>query len=298
MELIKEEKGSIMLLLCLALTVLMGIAALAVDVGNLYSVRTRLVNTADSAALAGVALLPKNPAEAATTAKEFAQKNGVSDCQVSIENDNKKITVTVQQQVPYFFARALGFTTEMVNAIAAAQVAPLSSATGVIPFGIEKQKFVFHQLYTLKEGGGNGYSGNYGALALGGTGASNYLSNIIYGYQGTLHVGDWVSTEPGNMSGPTSTGVNSRINNSTDGSTYNNYSKNCSRVVTVPILDSLDVNGRKDVEIVGFAKFFLQGVGGQGNNNYVTGYFLEELADGEGDSTAQDFGLRSTKLIQ
>lgn len=36
-----------------------------------------------------------------------------------------------------------------------------------------------------------------------------------------------------------------------------------------------------DVLIVGFAAFFLEGVGGSGNNNYVTGTFMQMVVPGD-----------------
>lgn len=300
MNILQEERGGVLVLICLAMTVLIGLAAIAVDIGNLYAVRSRLVNTADSAALAGVALLPNDPKGSREVARDYIEKNraNVDHAEISISASNKEISVVVNEQIPYNFARVLGFTSQLVSARAVAQVSSVCSAVGVVPFGIEKQNFVFGQLYRLKEGAGNGYDGNYRALALGGSGSSNYKSNIIYGYNGSLQVGDWVDNETGNMAGPTSTGVNTRINNDTDNCSYNNHTKDCPRVVTVPIIDSLEVNGRSEVEIVGFARFFLAGVGGNGQENYVKGRFLEELADSPGNTDTQYYGLRSTKLVQ
>ncbi len=86
--------------------------------------------------------------------------------------------------------------------------------------------------------------GNFAALALGSTGASIYEGNITNGYDGTISVGDLILSETGNMSGPTYDGVSYRVEH---GLIY----------VVIPILNTLDVNGRKIVEIVGFANFKL-----------------------------------------
>lgn len=298
MGFLRDERGGAIVILAVALTVLLVVTALVIDIGSLYSVRVNLVNTADAAALAGVALLPQDPQGAIGEAEKFASLNQVDECKASISLDQRKITVIVNQQVDYSFARIFGLTSRLVTAKAVAEVSPLSAAVGVIPFGIEKQNLIFGQLYRLKEGGGSGYNGNYQALALGSTGASNYKDNIMLGYKGKISINDWLKTETGDMSGPTKSGVNQRIKSCNDGCSYADYQPNCPRVVTVPMIDSIEVNGRNEVLVVGFARFFLAGVGGSGNNNYVQGHFLEELADGEGGSNGQDFGLRSTKLIE
>ncbi len=71
------ECGQTLLLFVLALGVLFGFVALAIDVGLLYEDRRHLQNTADAAALAGVAELPTNPALATAKAAEWAANNGV-----------------------------------------------------------------------------------------------------------------------------------------------------------------------------------------------------------------------------
>ncbi len=53
--------------------------------------------------------------------------------------------------------------------------------------------------------------GNFGAVALGGNGANVYRGNIANGWNGILHIGDIITTEPGNMVGPTLQGVQDLI---------------------------------------------------------------------------------------
>ena len=171
---------------------------------------------------------------------------------------------------------------------------------GIRPFAIEQQTLNFEQTYTLKEGAGSGSNGNYGGLALGGNGASTYVSNIVDGYNGYLRVGDFVDTEPGNMSGPTAQGINTLISHCTHvpECTYNHYSTNCPRIITVIMVETLDVNGRAPVKIVGFAKFFLMGVDGHGRESIVTGKFLRTVTTGELGENQTNFGLMGVKLIK
>ncbi len=55
------------------------------------------------------------------------------------------------------------------------------------------------------------YPGNFYGLALGGRGADTYRENIIFGWGGTAQIGDTLTTEPGNMVGPTRQGVSALI---------------------------------------------------------------------------------------
>lgn len=146
----------------------------------------------------------------------------------------------------------------------------------IIPLSITPYSLIVGARYQLKFGGGEGSMGNYGCLALGGTGASIYEENLTYGYEGTLNVGDIVTTEPGNKSGPTNDGINARIQDH-ENESFSDYSPSSPRVVTIPIVDHIP-NGRDEVTVLGFAKFFLEEVGGQGNNCYVVGTYLGDGA--------------------
>lgn len=168
------------------------------------------------------------------------------------------------------------------------------------PFAIEDQEFEFGKLYTLKEGGGSGSNGNYGCLALGGSGACNYRFNILNGYDGELKVGDYVETEPGNMSNPTKSSINELVNDCDHcpECTYSSFDPECSRIITVVIVDSLDVNGRSSVQIRGFASFLVKAVTGQGNKCIVEGYFVKNITQGELSEGQKDYGLTGVRLTE
>ncbi|KYZ76687.1 hypothetical protein AXX12_09725 [Anaerosporomusa subterranea] len=296
---LREQKGSVAVLTALSMTVLLGLAALVVDVGVLYLHRSQLINTVDAAALAGVQELPGSEEAARASAEAYAQQNGKQgDVVATTLANNKELTVSVSRNVSLFFARIFNRYSQTVSASATAAIRPMSSVGGAVPFGVVRQEFKYGDLYTLKEGAGDGYSGNYGGLGLGGTGANTYRYNIKYGYDGKLHIGQWVSTEPGNMSGPTDTGVSYRINQD-PGATFETVTKDSPRIVMIPVLDSLMVEGRSDVQIVGFAAFFLEGTGGSGKDNYVSGKFMQLVASGDITSNpGVDYGLYGVTLIK
>jgi len=299
---ITGNKGSAIVAFAAALLVIVGFISLTVDIGLAINEKARVANATDSAALAGAQELPDNVENAVNVAKEYAVKNGMDPNSVVVEilEEGHAISVSSKKEVAYFFARALGIDKGEVNAKAVAKVLPVSGVlSGVRPFAIESQNLSFGEQYMLKEGGGDGSSGNYGALSLGGMGASNYWYNIVNGYEGELRVGDYISTEPGNMSGPTESGINTLIRecNHCPECTFDKYEPDCARIVTVVIVDSLDVNGREDVKIVGFASFFLEGVAGSGNESIVTGRFIRTMTQGELSEGQKDYGLRGIKLV-
>jgi hypothetical protein len=75
------ERGSVAVLLALALTALLGFAALVVDVGLSWAVRAEAQTAADAAALAGAARLADGPAGAVTAVRQYLDANvpGLAD---------------------------------------------------------------------------------------------------------------------------------------------------------------------------------------------------------------------------
>jgi Flp pilus assembly pilin Flp len=302
MRFVKEERGSTAVLFAVLLASMVGFAALAVDVGHLYNVRAHLSATADAAAEAGAQELPDLPQSAVTQAQHIAQANGVAvdKVQTSISSDSTTVTVTVSQSVPLTFARILGLSSSTVGASAAARHVPLTGARGVAPFGVVKQSFQYGQLVALKDDSkstAGDSPGNFHCLALGGRGANVYGDNITSGYAGWIRVNDWVETEPGNMSGPTRGGVQSRIDKDPN-STYDQITPGTARILTVPVLNTFQVQGRSVVQVVGFASFFLETNQGGQAGAQVNGRFLRWLTEGEANGSGTNYGTATVKLIQ
>ncbi|MEW6696138.1 MAG: TadE/TadG family type IV pilus assembly protein [Bacillota bacterium] len=301
-----DERGFAVVFVSLMMTVLLGTVALVADVGLLFLNKNRLANACDAAALAGSQELP-NKTKAKQVAEQYLQHNDVelTEAEVSIyETGNSQIIqVNSDRTVEFTFAKVLGVNAGTVNATSQAAFGGVSSTTHVVPFSIPDQELKFGEEYTLKSGAGNGNSGNYGALALGGNGANQYRENIINGYNGRISVGDKVPTEPGNMSGPTMDGVEARMKGCSHSCTPEKFDRNCSRLLVIPVYDPASMgNGKTTVKIVGFALFLLTGVDGHGNQSNVHGYFLQSLPPDKSNATVsvgqEDYGLHAVKLIK
>ncbi len=302
-RLMKEESGATLVLVAIGMTVFMGITALVTDVGIIYLEKAKLANAMDAATLAGIQELPGSPTAARNVVNQYAALNGVdpSALVVTIGSDNKSLTVQGNGSVNLLFAKVLGYNTKQVTASAKATVGALKSATGAVPFSIQDQTLVYGQEYILKEG--DGTNGWFQAIALGGHGASIYENNIKYGYSGTITIGTNldVETEPGNKSGPTANGVNYRINADPHypKCTASNFQRDCPRIVTVLVVLPPDGGGRTGIEIKGFASFLLtEASPGSGNESIVKGYFINNIASGEIDTSLAGYGLNGVKLTE
>lgn len=295
-----KKKGSVAILLCLVMISLLGFTAYVVDIGMIYIEKTKLNNAIDSAVLAASLELPSNPANARIVANQFLLNNNVDPNQtvIGISADNKSIEIDGIINVKHLFAPILGINSSSVNGNTKAEIGPIKSVTGGIrPFAVVMYNFTYGQLITLKTGAGDNYDGNYGAVALGGNGASVFRANAIYGYAGTISVNDYIDTEPGNMAGATNAIAN-YINS--ENSTFTNYSRDSIRLWTIPIVDTMDVNGRKTVKVIGFAKFFVEAVSSAKKNSAmeIQGRFIKFVSTGELDNTLIDTGLYAVKLIK
>jgi hypothetical protein len=280
---------------------------MALDGGLAISRKSKAMNAADAAVLAGGMELP-DTTRATNAANQvidatYPGRSGMA----TITSAGNTFTVTVTDPVPTSFAKLAGVSEIRVRAVA--QVTKLSAPVNempgdLTPWAIEQDAYDAGQPITLKLGGGGGQNGNFHILALGGTGASNYQNNIMYGYQGTLGSGDILTadSEPGAKVGPTADGVEYRIGLATSNPAYGSdtetsFSSSNPRIVICPMVSTwIDVLGRSIVEIVGFAAVYLVGI--QGGD--VVGRFVS-IATPRGRTVstrpaAQDFGVYGLKM--
>lgn len=105
-----RTRGVAAIWLVLMLGMFMGFAAMAVDLGNWYIVRTQVQNATDAAALAGAALLPDDPVNAVAEAERVAVQHGydVADVDVTLAGGSQ-LEVHISTEVDNVFLPAIGF---------------------------------------------------------------------------------------------------------------------------------------------------------------------------------------------
>lgn len=321
-----SERGSVVILIALGMTVLLGSCAMVADIGLVYVQKARLQNAVDAAALAGVQELPGDTNTANQVAQEYASKNGVDNIMTRIEANNFKIVVSGQKTVPTYFAKIWGINSEQILANSAAMMVPPGTLSGAVPLSVQEQDFQYGVVYNLKTGSGNQitgqiggqYYGWFGPLDLTGGGASAYEASLTNGYQGRLSIGQIINTENGNMSGPTKRAVENRFaqDTRTPRNTFDNHDRTAPEIIYVPIVKfaSSDLNAVYQVQITGFAAFFLEGVSGNGTDSIITGRFIKTLIpsgktggtlaellkqeeDMENGTSGIDYGLYAPKLV-
>lgn len=128
-----NERGGIAVIVALTMVVMLGFAAISVDVAKLYSERAQLQNGSDSAALMVAHKCAKNETDAncsatAPMAADLANKNaldGLSNVKsISLDKPNRTVQVkagaketgSTTNSVSLFFARVLGISSAEVSA--------------------------------------------------------------------------------------------------------------------------------------------------------------------------------------
>lgn len=122
---LKAEEGSAMLLVGMATGVLLLSAGIAIDMGRVQTVQTRLSNAVDAAGLAAGATL--SSADPTTVALKYFYANypkspetylgaSIQDPSVIVSEDNMVLTLDVQGTVPTTFMQYFGITNVPVQA--------------------------------------------------------------------------------------------------------------------------------------------------------------------------------------
>ena len=293
-----DNKGNIAIILCLVFTALLGFTAYVIDIGLVYVEKVKLSNAIDSAVLAASLELTTDATKAGNVAISYLQKNNVDPNKVSItiSGDNKSIQMKGIKNVNHIFAPIIGINSSNINASTKAIIAPIKSIKGGIrPLAVEAFPFSYGDVVMLKEGAGDGYHGNYNEVSLGGTGANVFKSNALYGYSGTITVGDMIDTETGNMAGAANA-IKNYINS--ECSSFNDFERNSIRLWTLPLVDSLNVNGRKNVLVVGFGEFYVEDIVKNAGKIQIQGRFIRYVTNGEIDMTQSDTGAYGAKLVK
>jgi hypothetical protein len=243
-ELRSDEGGAVAVLLALLLTVLIGVAALVVDLGQLIIVRSELQNGADAGALAGVIDLIYNGSDSAeTTAVTYSTEsknyhltnpNPASDAVIVTVVGPETLRVLVRRAagtsagaVNTIFASIWGINNAGVEAVAVATLdrKVIGSGPGnLMPFGI-------HRNLVDADGDGN-YDvgnvvdiyphdwspGNFGLLDLNGGSNSNAetVSWIENGYDQTFVIPEatsyvYIEGDPGISGGSLNGAISSRL---------------------------------------------------------------------------------------
>ncbi len=222
-RLLRERGGQVLLVAAFALVVVMGVAALTIDVGQMFCAHARLQNAADAAALAAgqKMVLQRNDGSSEESARSAAAAEGqafvVANWQAAgwqvafgilqngqfVAQDDNTPAAAVQVStyrndsspggpLAMFFAPVFGLDTVEVSATAVCEIAEgISTVRGDIsPFTVSEEGLAgLGEIMTIYPN--DQYApGNFGLLNLdGGNFGTNRVANWIrYGYEGEISI--------------------------------------------------------------------------------------------------------------
>jgi len=352
----RRDKGQVLVFVALAIFALLGLAALGIDVGYMYSVRHELQRSADAGALAGASAFttgdwddPGVQSIADSRARVYASKDPVAQTQLNPASEvtvsfpvQDRIEVITSRNAPLFFARRFGpaWLNKLITSRAVAEariIGPTATVNCITPFAIpypwrddNTTNGLYdaagnEHVYTTCEGGvgmcagtaitlkvgspssdNNSPSGQQSAgqffLMQGNVGGetfqgANDLRNYIENGCFNINLGLPVDLMTGNVMGPTVQAIQAVI----DRATAEGYSATfpsdltdahelqSPRVIRVVIYDPTypitgggagGTQGTGASVPVGYtlAGFWIDSVGRQGNNGWVTGRYIPGTA--------------------
>jgi Flp pilus assembly protein TadG len=301
------ERGQTLALLVIFMLSLVGMAAMAIDVGSWYQARRSIQAAADAAALAGASQLPAGWSNAQTAAQgEFAKNSKTGDsavyANVTVNASSDSVVVTATRPTASYFAKEFGIGDPIITATARATVLAYTKvvSTGqVMPWGVMKSSWVLGSQYSLYV---DNSTPNNGALALpvkdsSGTcqppgGASDYKQSIVGPPNGNVacdvSVGEVVGVKTGQNTGPTSQGIDTRITSwdllsSIVQMTSNGQAvilkPNSPQLLLLPVVEDMSggstwPSGSGSVKVIGFAYFVLTAPGYTNGGKSVVGTFV------------------------
>lgn len=142
-RLYRDTRGVSLAFSSISLVVMLGFAAVAVDLGMLTTARVQSQRAADAAALAGagrLAMQNTGTADARAEARKFANKHRVLGYPVDVQDDEVEVDQTagtvrvlVRHRLNTLFAAVVGINSAPVATVATAQVVPAGGAFCPIP---------------------------------------------------------------------------------------------------------------------------------------------------------------------
>ena len=125
-----DEAGIVsMIVVVMVVPVLLGAAAIGIDIANWYFIAGKIQATADAAALAGVTHLPTSPPDAFATAQRYATANGWANGQngttvhTAVGDKPEQLAVTITATVHNAFGALIGAGEETLTRTATADYA-------------------------------------------------------------------------------------------------------------------------------------------------------------------------------
>lgn len=306
-----SERGQAFVLTVASMVVLLGMAAIGIDIGGWYQAQRHDQAIADAAALAGAQALPDDPSQATSLAVDYAKRNGatIAPSDVTISSGigtNDTIKVAVQKPESTIFARMFGISTVQVGAKATARAGLPSAARYVAPIvvpitnpqlsGCTPPPCTDPTQIFLADLHGPGSGDAAGSFA---------LLDLIPGDNGSVGSGilaDWMKNgNPADMPLGIYEAVPSTKYNSSDFQAALHLK--VGDEVLFPVYQPPIVYGGSNAQfnVIGWVAFHIDSQATHGSSGALNGHFTSYLAEGllaSPSGGAQNLGVKVVQLVE
>ncbi|MFT7649180.1 MAG: hypothetical protein ACI8Y4_003937 [Candidatus Poriferisodalaceae bacterium] len=304
----RDESGAYAVMFAVLTVVIMGMAALAIDIGDVRQTRVGLVTATDAAALAAAQTFSTSADGCGAVDDDYVARNdpdaAVTGCvHIPATSTSGRVSVAASTEVSHAFASVFGFDSTNVAAESEAYYGQPSGLKGLRPFGlcgassefltwIAAGRPVPSPIYTITydkdqpSACGDTVPGNWGLIDFNGGANSNQETRdwVSNGYPGTVFAPAWYEGDPGSFSNslPLPDLLNQQFH--------------------VPVFDAWNENpgGNAEFHIVGMLGVTLHGfkANGRERNRYLELSFNTGVVPGPCCGTGVDTGLRVVQLCR
>jgi hypothetical protein len=280
---------------------MLGISGVVMDLGTLYNTKSHLQKTVDAAVLSGAQELTQGEESVRTVVMDIlkAHKEGDSSPVIAVDEDNYKLSLSIERDIPMGFLKLFGINSMKATVSSSAQLVTMTRAKGTVPLGIDESiPLEYMKEYSLKVDSGDSQTGNFGILALSGTGAKLYEQDLMYGYDGEIRVGDIIDTQAGNISGKTQNAIDYRINSSPYVPGDVSHRSDPRIILVLVYRPYIQISNQvKQVLVTGFAYFYIKSPMDK-HDSSITGYFIKRAGSGYGEPGINSSGAYTIRLVE
>ncbi len=310
---LRSDRGQATVLTVIFLIVLLGAAALVLDVGSWFREQRGTQSTADAAALAAAQALPDSTGDAGILADEYLTKNGGGAAVVGFSSGpvaNDTVTVEVEREAPGIFAKIFGIESVTVGAKATARSGGLDAARWVAPIAVNLKHEKLQcggppskptpcfgdlteiELENLHKPGSGDAAGAFGLINLdqsdsGSVGGSTLGDWIMRGFDAYLEPGRYTSVPSAKFN---DSHVRGALAARIDGD----------RELLFPIYKTISGSGSNAIyDVVGWVGFTVTKYQASGSTGKVWGSFTKVLWEGVQSNSGSNlnFGTRTIELV-
>ncbi len=204
----RDDEGAAIVMVAASMVVIMGMAALVIDLGNGWRTRRALIPATDAAALAAAQAYVDGETGCNLAPDYLTFNEGaailISCDKVDIDTDRGRVTVTASHPVETWFASAIGLGDYDVQSVSTAAWAPPGAVYGLRPIGLclagssALQNFINNPPPTAQDltiyynkdqpdacGDDTFVPGNWGSIDFTGVG-NNFKDWVEFGYDGLV----------------------------------------------------------------------------------------------------------------